>query len=132
MTIQNPLRLILLWFILILCMMLHFNYHIGVIFYGFDVVRDGADGTIPSSTHVIRSAFYVLPLLWIVLLMINNSKALRLGLFLVSILYCISHAMHLAGDAIPFDGSQTPLLTLTFIISGFLTYEHYLYWRLRF
>ena len=124
-----PVRCILLWLILVIAMILHFNYHIGEIFYGIDIVRPEANGTIPIGTHLIRNIFYHLPFLWILILLYFNSKIVRLGLFIISIIYTLSHAMHLVGEMTNPDLSQVPLLTITLGISLLLTYEHFKYMK---
>ena len=122
-----PVRCILLWLILVIAMILHFNYHIGEIFYGIDIVRPEANGTIPIGTHLIRNIFYHLPILWILILLYFNSKIVRLGLFIISIIYTLSHAMHLVGEMTNPDLSQVPLLTITLCTSFLLNYEQYRY-----
>jgi len=126
---KMPVRCILLWLILVIAMILHFNYHIGEIFYGIDIVRPEANGTIPIGTHLIRNIFYHLPFLWILILLYFNSKIVRLGLFIISIIYTLSHAMHLVGEMTNPDLSQVPLLTITLGISLLLTYEHFKYMK---
>ena len=126
---KMPVRCILLWLILVITMILHFNYHIGEIFYGIDIVRPEANGTIPIGTHLIRNIFYHLPILWILILLYFNSKIIRLGLFIISIIYTLSHAMHLVGEMTNPDLSQVPLLTITLGISLLLTYEHFKYMK---
>lgn len=129
MLVKNPIKIILLWIILIITMILHFNYHVGGIFYDVNIVVDGANGTVPSSTHIIRNVFYHLPIIWILLLLMNNSKILRLCLFIISVLYTVSHAMHLFKDITPFNHSQTPLLAITLVVSIFLSIQHFKYWK---
>jgi len=124
-----PVRCILLWLILVIAMILHFNYHIGEIFYGIDIVRPEANGTIPIGTHLIRNIFYHLPILWILILLYFNSKIIRLGLLIISVIYTLSHAMHLVGEMTNPDLSQVPLLTITLGISLLLTYEHFKYMK---
>ena len=124
-----PVRCILLWLILVIAMILHFNYHIGEIFYGIDIVRPEANGAIPIGTHLIRNIFYHLPFLWILILLYFNSKIVRLGLFIISIIYTLSHAMHLVGEMTNPDLSQVPLLTITLCTSFLLNYEQYRYWK---
>ena len=130
MKIQNPLRCILFWLILVITMILHFNYHIGEIFYGIEITRKSADGTVPLGTHIIRNIFYHLPIVWIVLLILNDSKFIRAGLFIISLVYLISHGLHLAKDLSHVNLSQTPLLFLSLIVSILLSIEHYKYWKL--
>ena len=130
MKIENPLRCILFWLILILTMMLHFNYHIGELFYGIEIKREGANGTIPIGTHIIRNIFYHLPIVWVVVLILTNAKFIKFGLFIISLVYLLSHGLHLAKDLSNPDLSQTPLLVLSFVIAILLSIEHYKYWRI--
>ena len=129
MKILNPLKCILLWLILVIAMILHFNYHIGEIFYGIDVAREGANGVVPISTHVIRNIFYHLPIIWIVVLMLTNATIVRAGLFFISIVYAFAHLMHLIRDAATPSLSQTPLLTIALLLAVLLCVEHFKYWR---
>ena len=110
MLVSNPLKIIILWSLLIIAMILHFNYHVGAIFYGIDIVKDDVNGTIPIGVHVIRNIFYHLPILWILMLMYFNSKLIRLVLFLISLIYTGAHLMHLLKDLAAINLSQTPLL----------------------
>ena len=129
MKIQNPLKCIIYWLMLVIIMMLHFNYHVGEIFYGIDIAREGADGTVPFGTHMIRNIFYHLPLIWIILLMSTAAKLVKSGLFIISIVYLLSHLMHLIKDLTNPDFSQTPLLLLALVISSLLSLEQYKYWK---
>jgi len=129
MKLQNPLKCIIYWVLLVIIMMLHFNYHVGEIFYGIDVARDGANGIIPIGTHIIRNIFYHLPIIWVVVLILSNKKIVKIGLFFISIVYLISHLMHLVKDLVKPDLSQTPLLALALLIAGLLSLEHYNYWK---
>ena len=108
-------------------MILHFNYHIGELFYGIDVVRENADGAVPTGTHLIRNVFYHLPIVWILLLMLTDAKIIRVGLFAISLLYNLSHLMHLIGEMKNPDLSQGPLLFLTLLVSILLCKEHFKY-----
>ena len=109
--------------------MLHFNYHVGEIFYGIDVAREGANGITPIGTHIIRNIFYHLPIIWVVVLILSDKKVVKIGLFLISIVYLLSHLMHLVKDLAKPDLSQTPLLILALLIAGLLSLEHYNYWK---
>jgi len=131
MAIQTSLKCIILWFMLIGIMILHFNYHVGEIFYGIDVVRENANGTVPMSTHIIRGIFYHLPIVWILLLLTTNAKALKITLFLLSLVYTFAHGMHLVGELKNPDISQVSLLSLALITSIILNIEHYKYWRVK-
>ena len=129
MRIQSPLKCIIYWLLLVIIMMLHFNYHVGEIFYGIDVARENADGTVPVGTHVIRNIFYHLPVVWIIVLLSYQSNLVRVGLFIISVVYWMSHLMHLVKDLTNPGFSQTPLLLLALFISTLLTLEHYKYWK---
>ncbi|MEL6638764.1 MAG: hypothetical protein AAFW73_17855 [Bacteroidota bacterium] len=129
MPISRPLRLVLLWLILIVCMILHFNYNVGKIFYGIEVARANAEGVVPFGTHLIRNIFYHLPLLWILILLFYHRASIRMGLFFISVIYTLSHAAHLVGELTQPDWSQGPLLSLTLLLSVVLSVEHYRYWR---
>ena len=129
MRIQSPLKCIIYWLLLVIIMMLHFNYHVGEIFYGIDVARENADGTVPVGTHVIRNIFYHLPVVWIIVLLSYQSNLVRVGLFIISVVYWISHLMHLIKDLANPGFSQTPLLLLALFVSSLLTLEHYKYWK---
>ena len=129
MKLQNPLKCIIYWLLLVIIMMLHFNYHVGEIFYGIDVAREGANGIIPIGTHIIRNIFYHLPIIWVVVLILSDKKVVKIGLFFISIVYLLSHLMHLVKDLAKPDLSQTPLLILALLIAGLLSLEHYNYWK---
>lgn len=129
MRIQSPLKCIIYWLLLVIIMMLHFNYHVGEIFYGIDVARENADGIVPVGTHVIRNIFYHLPFVWIIVLLSYQSNLVRVGLFIISVVYWMSHLVHLFKDLDNPGFSQTPLLLLALFISSLLTLEHYKYWK---
>lgn len=123
----NQTKLITLWGLTIIGMILHFNYHIGEIFYGINVVRPDADGTEPASVFVIRTVFYHLPMLWIVFILYANKRWMLFVLFIVSLLYALAHASHLFGELTKGDinPSQAGLLTVVFIVSVVLVAEHW-------
>ncbi len=129
MKIQNPLRCIIYWLMLILIMMLHFNYHVGEIFYGIDVAREDANGMVPIGTHMIRNIFYHLPIIWVVILLVSSAKLVKFGLFIISIVYLLSHLMHLIKDLAKPDLSQTPLLFIALFVGTLVSVEHYKYWK---
>ena len=129
MKIQNPLKCIIYWLMLVIIMMLHFNYHVGEIFYGIDVAREDANGMVPIGTHMIRNIFYPLPIIWVVILLVSNAKLVKLGLFIISIVYLLSHLMHLIKDLARPDLSQTPLLFIALFVGILVSVEHYKYWK---
>lgn len=125
------IKLVILWLLLIIGMILHFNYHIGEIFYGIDIVKPGANGKVPNSVFIIRTLFYHLPVIWLLLLIYVNTKWMKFTLFSISALYVLSHLGHLAGElrSEEKDPSQISLLSLVFIISCLLAVEHFKYWK---
>ena len=129
MNTEIPIKIILLWFILIIAMILHFNYHVGDIFYGIDVVKEGANGKVSNGAHIIRNVFYHLPIILILTLMYFKSKSVRLIFFIISIIYTLSHIIHLIKDLASTNASQTPLLSLTLIVSITLNIEQFKYWK---
>lgn len=127
---NNQLRIIILWLVLVVCMILHFDYHVSEIFYGIDVKRPDANGTIPDSIVVIRSLFHFLPLLYAVALLWLEAKAVRLANFVLSVLYAFAHASHLAGELKKFDNpSQIALLSVTLLLALLLTFASWNWWR---
>jgi hypothetical protein len=119
-------KLITLWALTIIGMILHFNYHIGELFYGIDVVREDATGEEPTSVFIIRTLFYHLPMLWIVFILYACKRWMYISLFGISILYALAHASHLFGELTGGrNPSQTSLLTVVFIVSILLVAEHW-------
>ena len=131
MKIENPLKCVLYWLILVIIMILHFNYHVGELFYGIEITREGANGQIPIGTHIIRNIFYHLPLVWVILLIFTDAKLIRGGLFFISIIYAFAHGLHLLKDLSNPHLSQTPLLFISFFIAVLLSIEHYKYCKIR-
>ena len=129
MKIENPLRCILYWLILVIIMILHFNYHVGDHFYGIEITREGANGNIPLGTHIIRNIFYHLPIIWVIILISTKVKSIRIGLFFISLIYCAAHGLHLLKDLTNPNLSQTPLLFLALAVSILLCVEHFKYWK---
>ena len=128
---QNKNTLITLWTMLILGMILHFNYHIGGIFYGIDVVKHGYNGKEPNSIFVIRNLFYHLPVVWILVILYANKRWTSFCLFIISVLYLLAHAGHLFGELrndTP-NPSQVSLLILLFIVAVLLVREHFMGWK---
>lgn len=122
----NQTKLITLWGLTIIGMILHFNYHIGELFYGIDVVREDATGEEPVSVFIIRTLFYHLPMLWIVFILYACKRWMYAVLFVISILYALAHASHLFGELTgSLNPSQTGLLTVVFVLSALLVVEHW-------
>ncbi|MEM1257487.1 MAG: hypothetical protein AAGH81_03075 [Bacteroidota bacterium] len=124
-------RIIILWLLTLIGMVLHFNYHIGELFYGIDVTRPDANGKVPIGVFIIRTLYYHLPMVWIFLVIYGKKSWMRFGLFLVGFGYSLSHLAHVVGELLnpEKNPSQISLLVLVFLLSAILAYEHYKYWR---
>ncbi len=120
-------KLVVLWGLTIIGMILHFNYHIGGIFYGVDIVKPGYNGKEPAGLIIIRTLFYHLPVLWILFILYIQKRWMNLTLFVLSILYCIAHTIHFIEELLAEEknGSQISLLFIVLIVAGFLVVEHY-------
>jgi hypothetical protein len=127
---NNHIRTIILWLLLVVCMILHFDYHVSEIFYGIDVKRPGANGTIPNTIVLIRAAFHFAPMVILVILMWAASKPARLVNLVLSMLYTLSHGMHLAGELKKGDNpSQMALLSVTFLLAVTLVFASWKWYR---
>lgn len=128
---STKLSLIILWILLIIGMILHFNYHVGEIFYGIDIEKPDANGEVPIGTFIIRSIFYHLPMIWILVIIYTQKPIINLLLFIISIIYLLAHISHLIGESMQseIDLSQFSLLSLVLVVSTILCFEHYRYWR---
>lgn len=124
-------RAIVLWILLLAGMILHFNYHVSKLFYGINVVRPGADGTIPFMAQLLKNAFYHLPMIFIVLMLYFKQKWFRLLLLLASLPYTVSHVFHVIGEfkKTHLDAAQIPLLSLMLIFSLLLNKTLWDYFR---
>lgn len=127
---NNQTRITILWLVLVVCMILHFDYHVSEIFYGIDVKKPGATGAVPNSIVVIRSLFHFLPLLYVAVLLWFENKWVRLGNLVLSVLYVLSHAAHLLGELKKFDNlSQMALLSVTLLLALLLLYASINWWK---
>lgn len=124
---ENHNKLVALWILTVIGMILHFNYHIGGIFYGIDVVRPDADGKETTGVFIIRTLFYHLPILWVIAVLYARSRWMKWTLFIISCLYAFAHASHLLGELRheTINPSQASLLAVVFIISAILVFEHF-------
>ena len=115
---QQRIKIITVWLLLIVCMILHFDYHVSELFYGIDIRNKDADGTIPERILFIRSAFHFLPLLYIVMVLWLETKTVRIFQFILSLMYTLSHCFHLAGEISKGNNpSQIVLLSVTAFLS---------------
>lgn len=86
----------LLWIVLVVGMVLHFNYGVSGLRYGVSIEQPGATGVVPWSNFGIKAVFYVLPLLLAVSCTMPSESRMRTAHFALSILFGIANAMHLA------------------------------------
>jgi len=119
MNTQPALKLIILWILIIIGMILHFNYHVSEIFYGINVARPGANGIVPAGAHMIKNIFYHIPLLLVISLLYFTNTWYKLFLFIISLVFTASHIHHLAGEFKHdvYDLSQIPLLVIVLLVS---------------
>ena len=117
----HSLRIAMIWLILVVCMILHFDYHVSELFYGIDIKKPDANGTVPNSILIIRGIFHFLPFGFILVnLWTNNSiwRKIQIG---IAGIYTLAHGFHLSGELSKGDNpSQILLLATTFLISVFL------------
>lgn len=125
-------QIIVLWMLCILGMILHFNYHVSKIFYGINVVRPGAEGKIPAMAQILKTVYYHLPIIYIIVLLYFQQKWIRLTMFLISVPYTVSHIFHVVAEfkkpVIDFY-AQVPLLTLVLVISIILNITSWKYYK---
>ena len=116
---------------LLIGMILHFNYHVSGIFYGIDVKRPNANGTIPAMAQLLKTVFYLFPMIFIVALLYFKQKWFRLSIFIISLPYTISHVMHVWGEfkKPEIDLAQVPLLSLVLIFSLLLNKASWDYFK---
>ncbi|MFT4033565.1 MAG: hypothetical protein QM669_14190 [Siphonobacter sp.] len=119
----HRLRILFFWVITTVCMILHFNFHVGDLFYGIDLVQSGANGQKPNSLVIIRFIFEIFPLLWATFLFYLQSIEWRRANFFLSILFTLAHIGHVLGELKEGDPSQLLLLTFVMGISILLTLE---------
>jgi hypothetical protein len=133
MKINNyQIQVIVLWILCIIGMILHFNYHVGKIFYGINVVRPGAEGKIPAMAQVLKTVYYHLPMIFIVMLLYMKQKWFRLAMFIITIPYTISHIMHVVDEfkkPVVDYYAQIPLLSIVLIISIILNKASWEYFK---
>lgn len=119
--------------LLLIGMILHFNYHVSELFYGVDLVKPGADGKVPASAAIIKTLFYHLPMIFIVAHLYLAQRWFRLTMFILSVLYSIAHAFHLAGEfgKPSLDLAQVPLLSLVLLFSLLLNKASWSYYQFK-
>lgn len=120
--ITNRLRILLLWLILIVCMILHFDYYVSEAMSGFAAQKSTGGESSGNGLVFIRTAFHVLPLLYIAVVMWTERKALRWINFVLALLYNPAHFMHLSGELKKGENpSQMLLLSVTAVLATMLS-----------
>ncbi|MDZ7936508.1 MAG: hypothetical protein U5M51_16415 [Emticicia sp.] len=128
---NNLQKIIILWLLFVVCMILHFNYHVGELFYGIDIKRPDANGVVPASAAIVRLVFQIAPMMFITFLMFIEKSWLRVFNFSVSILYTLANVAHLIQEIIgekP-DLSQINLLIFTLVASLLLNLASWKWWK---
>jgi phosphotransferase system glucose/maltose/N-acetylglucosamine-specific IIC component len=128
---KTKFKVIVLWILLLIGMILHFNYHVSAIFYGIDVKRPNADGTIPLMAHILKTVFYHFPMIFVVALLYLKTKWFRGVMFVISLAYTVYHVFHVLGEfkKPKLDLAQIPLLSLVLIFSLLLNKESWKYFK---
>ena len=128
---QNQFRVVILWTLLIIGMILHFNYHVSKIFYGIDVVRPGSNGTISNMSYILKHVFYHFPMLFVLGLLYIKHRWFLIIVFGVSLLYTLSHVMHVSEEFMKpvLNWAQIPLLSLVLFMSILLNKSSWDYLR---
>lgn len=130
MTFDNRFKVMTLWLILIICMILHFDYHISKAVYGIDIRLQNANGTIPEHLLYIRAVFHFLPLLYIAVIMWSEKLSVRFFNLILSIIYSLAHCFHFAVELRKGENpSQIILLSITAILSLILFVTSYYWFR---
>ncbi|MDZ7878349.1 MAG: hypothetical protein U5L45_11790 [Saprospiraceae bacterium] len=126
---SNNCRIAFLWLILTVGMILHFNYHVGEIFYGINVVRDDAKGIVPLGAAAIRFVFQILPLCFLTFCLYFNQTVWRRVNFYLSLSYTVANVAHLVGQLQKPDLSQINLLVFVLVASLLLNRSAYDWWQ---
>ncbi len=100
-------------------MILHFNYHVGELFYGIDIKRPNADGVVPTSAAIVRFVFEILPMMLVTFILFIEKPIIRQINFYLSILFSLANLAHLVEEFMSpkLDLSQLNLLSFVFISS---------------
>ncbi len=113
----HRIQLSLLWLLMVVGMMLHFDYHVSGIFYGIDLKRPNATGEFPPTIWLIRFVFQLAPMMAVTFLLFFEQQWLRVAHFGVSLLYTLAHTSHLIRELQKPDMSQLNLLSLVVVVS---------------
>jgi hypothetical protein len=123
------IQLCFLWGLIVIGMMLHFDYHVSGIFYGVDVRLPSATGEVPQSAAFIRFVFQLAPMMFISFLLFFEQKWLRTAHLGIGILFTLAHTSHLISEFKKPDLSQINLLALVLVISVLINIVSYRWWR---
>lgn len=122
------IRILFFWVLTTIAMILHFDFHIGDLFYGIDIVRPGANGQKPAALVVIRLVFEIFPMIWTIALLYFSSKIWRTVNLILAVPFLLSHLAHVFEEIKEGDPSQLLLLTFVALMSILLTLESWK-WR---
>ncbi|MBB6003785.1 hypothetical protein [Arcicella rosea] len=116
---NNSQKIVTLWILFVVCMILHFNYHVGELFYGVDIKRPNANGVVPTSAAIIRFVFEILPMMLVIFILFIEKPIIRQINFYLSILFSLANLAHLVEEFMSpkLDLSQLNLLSFVFISS---------------
>ena len=116
---EHRTKITVIWLMLVLCMMLHFDYHVSGIFSGVDVQRPDARGVYPPTLILIRALFQVFPMGFALLTLFFAGRAVRIINLVLAVIYAPLHGFHVAGilRETPVDPTQVQLLVFTFLLS---------------
>lgn len=116
---------------LVICMVLNFDYHVSGIFYGIDIKKPDATGSYPPTLILIRGLFHILPMLFALAPLFFSNKPVRLALFILSVMYAPLHGFHIVGTLreVPVDPTQVQLLVFTFFVSLLLMALSWKWWK---
>lgn len=116
---NNLQKIVTLWILFVVCMILHFNYHVGELFYGVDIKRPNANGVVPTSAAIIRFVFEILPMMLVTFILFIEKPIIRQTNFYLSILFSLANLAHLVEEFMSpkLDLSQLNLLSFVFISS---------------
>ncbi|MEA5426703.1 hypothetical protein [Arcicella lustrica] len=116
---NNSQKIVTLWILFVVCMILHFNYHVSELFYGVDIKRPNANGVVPTSAAIIRFVFEILPMMLVTFILFIEKPLIRQINFYLSILFSLANLAHLVEEFMSpkLDLSQLNLLSFVFISS---------------
>ena len=119
MKLENRLKVILLWIVLLFGIMAHSQLAVMPVFFGVDVCMPEATGSMPASMKWMCLLFYLVPMLLIVGAMLSDAKWFRITNLVLSGLFGLMNAFHLYEHLLetPKDMAQVVLLGCVFVFS---------------